>query len=230
MRVSEIFRSCQGEGVLAGVPMVFVRLQGCGLACSYCDTSYAQDPEGGEELSILDIGQRVQELQSHGWVCITGGEPLAHENLQGLVKVLVARGYMLEVETSGSFDPPRWISSFDSWVDSWVADIKCPSSGVCGVSSLKWFDLRDCDAVKFVVSDVEDLNFVVETLTRLGRKCAPTVLVSPAAGLLVDRKQALVERYWNREWLQVVWEFCCNHNLRFSLQLHKVLFGDKRGV
>jgi len=229
MRVNEIFYSIQGEGVLAGVPTVFIRLQGCNLLpnCSYCDTEYAQDPRGGEERSIPDTIWRVKGLQPYQdrWICITGGEPLMHNDLRVLIKALKNNGYKIEIETNGSFAPPLWFSL----VDSWVADIKCPSSGVCGTSLVNsWFDLRRQDQIKFVVSNAEDLDFVRETLKH--RLCIPTVLVSPVAGILVNKKQGSIEEYWNREWLQEVAEFCKEVNARFNLQVHKVVWGNKKGV
>ena len=212
-----MFLSCQGEGPLVGTPMVFVRLAGCNLRCGFCDTAYAQDPDSGEDVSVEDIVRRAWELHPRlgSWIAITGGEPLIHKDLRGLVRALRSSGYMVEVETNGSFEPPHW----HTLVGSWIADIKCPSSGVCGVSSLKWLNLRSCDTVKFVVGDIDDLRFVERTLA--STTPSASVLVSPVADMSGG---------WDRDWLQTVWGFCCDHSLRFGLQLHKVVFGNRRGV
>ena len=229
MRVNEVFLSLQGEGVNVGVPTAFVRLQGCNLCCSWCDTKHAQDPDGGELMTPTQVANTVWKMTSYRgrWVCITGGEPFFHlAELRELIEALRRlNSYLIEVETNGSFGPPKWFSL----VDSWVADIKCPSSGVCGTSKVdRWFDMRRKDQVKFVVANVEDLDFVRQTLK--SRRCIPTVLVSPAAGVLVDKKQGTTEEYWNREWLQEVWRFCVEMNVRFSLQMHKAVFGNRKGV
>jgi len=231
VRVNEIFYSIQGEGVLAGVSTVFVRLQGCNLfsigGCSFCDTVYAQNPAEGTEMGIADIVRRVRELIpfQDRWICVTGGEPLMHEGLHDLVKALKNNGHRVEVETNGSFPPPLWFS----FVDSWVPDIKCPSSGVCGVSKVnEWLSMRRKDQVKFVVSNAEDLDFVRRILRE--RLCVPTVLVSPVAEILVDKRRGTIEEYWDREWLREVVEFCKEVNARFSLQVHRIIWGDRRGV
>lgn len=229
MRVNRIFQSNQGEGVLAGVPMTFIRLQGCNLRCSWCDSVYAQDPSGGEAMDPVQVANIVRKLVSYQrrWLCVTGGEPLLRsEELLELIRALRRHdSYLIEIETNGSFSPPSWFSL----VDSWVADIKCPSSGQCGVSRVdKWLAMRRKDQVKFVVQNAEDLDFVRKTLK--SKLCVPTVLVSPAAGVFIDKAHSAIEEYWHKEWLQEVWEFCTEVNVRFSLQTHKVVWGDKLGV
>lgn len=213
LRVNEIFRSCQGEGVRAGVPTTFIRLQGCNLSpgCSYCDTRYAQSAEG-RTVSLDDILSCV-ETDS---VCITGGEPL-HQDIEELVARLYKSGISIEIFTNGSLPPPAWYRK----VSSWVVDIKCPSSGVKGVSRVSdWVSiLRSCDQLKFTVADSSDLSFVIATLNAHSSKAA--VIVSPViqVGAGVDDK-----------WARVVWDFCCRNNVRFSLQVHKIVFGDRKGV
>jgi len=200
-----------------------------GFVVHNCDTAYAQDPSGGEEMTPVQVANTVLKMQPYQrrWICITGGEPLLYaEELYHLIKALKRlNSYLIEVETNGSFEPPKWYSL----VDSWVPDIKCPSSGVCGVSRVgAWFRMRRKDQVKFVVSNAEDLGFVRETLK--SRLCAPTVLVSPAAMTLADKRQDTLTEFWNREWLREVWEFCVGNNLRYSLQVHKLVYGNRKGV
>jgi len=224
MRINEIFQSIQGEGVFAGVPTTFIRLQECNLRCNWCDTTYAQEPDGGELMSPLQV---VNTLKSYvkGWYCITGGEPLLHvEDLYELVSALKRNGACsIEIETNGSFSPPKWFSL----VDSWVADIKCPSSGVCGASKIDmWFSMRHKDQVKFVVATEEDLNFVRKTLK--SGLCIPTILVSPVFPRNCNEGSDSI--CISAEWLQRVVEFCKEMDVRFSLQLHKVIWGNKQGV
>jgi len=223
VKVNEIFYSLSGEGIHAGIPTVFIRLAGCNLAvqgtpCSFCDTSYAWKPEDGEEMSIDEVLERVRKYRDGGWALLTGGEPLYQaDSVFELVQKLKSAGYFVEIETNGSIEPPEWYRL----VDSWSADIKCPSSGVRGVSKLSWLGTREEDQIKFVVANEEDLSFVKRTLMR--RSFRPQILVSPVAN--TDGVGL-----WDKVWLQEVAEFCKEQNLRYSLQQQKVIWGDKRGV
>ena len=231
LRVSEIFYSLQGEGVHMGVPTVFIRLAGCNLLthCRYCDTSYSWDANSGREMSVEEVVEERRELLPYykSWTCITGGEPLFQlEGLHQLVKLLRNYGYRIEIETNGSMPKPYWWTL----VDSWVADIKCPSSGVCGVSLVDdWFSTRVEDQIKFVVGNQEDLDFAKKIITSKVA-CNPVVLVSPVTGLLVDRKKGTIEEYWLKEWLEEVAEFCKELRVRLSLQQHKLIWGNRKGV
>ena len=162
-------------------------------------------------MSVLDIIAKTAWPQ---WALITGGEPLLQPwELLRLVRGLRHRGIKTEIETNGSIIPPVWWSI----VDSWSADIKCPSSGMMGESKLAWFGLRCCDQVKFVVSNEEDLDFVLETIHTCGGS-APEVLISPTYP-------------WTTEWSHRCVEFCIEQDLRLSLQQHKILYGaERRGV
>lgn len=227
MNISEIFYSIQGEGVYAGLPMVFVRTQGCNLLtkCSWCDTLYARDPNEGKEVSISELVQTVVSLSPYreSWVCITGGEPLWQEETESLVRELKKQQFRITIETNGSFPVPKWYTL----VDSWSADIKCPDSGVCGVSKEEWFKTRFCDQVKFVVASVADLEFVADVIIR-HLADPPIKVVQPAIldtggdiGNCVLRE---------RPFLQKVARFCLRHRVRMSLQLHKVIWGFEPGV
>jgi 7-carboxy-7-deazaguanine synthase len=227
MRVSEIFSSLQGEGVRVGVPMVFVRLAGCNLRCAYCDTDYARDPASGVEMSVPRVVEAVRALRATGWVCVTGGDPLYQgPEVYLLVEALGALGYVVEVFENGSYDPPEWFRE----VDSWCVDVKCPSSGPSyGTFRPRWLKrLRKRDALKFVVGNAEDLNFVRGLVD--GSRLRPALLVSPMAMTLVNKREGTIEEFWNREWLREVWEFCVANNLRYSLQIHKLVYGNKKGV
>lgn len=209
--VSRIRLSIQGEGVHQGIPTTFVRLQGCNLlpGCNWCDTRYARS-SGGTLLGVEDVVKEVvaAELRTYKhWVCITGGEPLLQlEGLHELVKVLNRYGFLTEVETNGTFSKPFWWTL----VNSWVADIKCPSSGVCGVSKEEeWFDTRAQDQVKFVVGDQKDIDYARKIIMKNAAR-NPVVLVSPVVlpGCEVPIMGKAVE-------------LCLELKVRFSLQVHK---------
>ena len=200
MKVTEIFNSLQGEGVNSGVPMTFIRLSDCNLRCSYCDTKYAFDE--GRDVSLDDLYERLD----HTWVCITGGEPLL-QDLDSLVAELKERRHKIEIETNGSLPPPEWAYL----VDTWVVDSKCPSSNMKSVAISEWCRVAHCE--KYVVSTPEDLAAVQHN------SVGPTI-VSPMAhseGFYIP-------------WCRTVWEFCVVHNYRFSMQLHKIVFGNSKGV
>ncbi len=236
--VSEIFYSIQGEGVLQGLPTVFVRLQGCNLLtyCSYCDTRYALGVNTHYLMTTEEVVKKCVDLQTRvyrSWVCITGGEPLFQsEALHELVKGLRSLGFQVSVETNGSVKKPYWWTL----VNSWVFDIKCPSSGVCGTSLEDWFETRVHDQAKFVVGTKEDLDFARQVIMR-NMVRSPIVLVSPVSATppvpndAWDGKE-LYESYthWQEDWLQEVAEFCKEMKVRFSLQVHRVVYGLQRGV
>ena len=226
IKINKIFYSIQGEGVYQGLPMVFVRLAGCNLItkCRFCDTSYAWNPEDGEEMLVEDVVGKVRHLAPYrqSWVCITGGEPLWQEDaLEDLVRGLKAGGYLITIETNGSFKPPGWYTL----VDSWNADIKCPSSGVCGISSEAWFKTRQQDQIKFVVGNKEDLDYTKSVLDK-HKADSPTILVSP----VIIWSDITGRTFVDQPWLQEVVEFCKEMRVRFSLQWHKVVYGNKKGV
>src|SRR3990167_4682597 len=142
--------------------MTFIRLAGCNLnpPCAYpCDTMYSWSTKSGKEMEIPGIIQEVKKYTCD-WVCVTGGEPLCQE-IEDLVKGLKVGLYHVEIETNSTFPLPKW------WkiVDTWVADIKCPSSGIKQKSRIEeWSKIRPGDQLKFVVSSSEDLKFVLDTV------------------------------------------------------------------
>lgn len=243
LRISEVFYSLQGEGIYQGVPTVFIRFQGCNLltgsngkgGCLWCDTKYARDGSRGQEAEIDEIAEKVHGLLPYykSWVCITGGEPLFQlDDCHELIKKLKNYGYRVSIETNGSIKKPYWWTL----VDSWCVDIKCPSSGVCGVSLIDdWFSMRVEDQIKFVVGSKEDFDFARKIINS---KVAynPVVLVSPVIRNLLDfiEGQEIVPTYYRwkseQEWLQEVAEFCLEMKVRYSLQIQKVNWGNRRGV
>lgn len=236
IRVSEIFCSLQGEGLHTGVPMAFIRLQGCNLlsgCCNYCDTIYAQDGSSGTGMSFDAILKEVVNLRPSlkSWVCVTGGEPLFQENVEDLIRMLKQYSFRIEVETNGSYKPPAWRSR----VDSWVADIKCPSSGVCGISEEGWWDMTGRDQIKFVVGTEEDLEFAKREI-RKHLVSLVTVLISPVienAGSFqgdVFPKEVNWIQGPTHDWFQRVAEFCKEEQVRMSIQQHRIIWGNEKGV
>ncbi len=209
LKISELFYSLQGEGLTSGLATVFVRLTGCPLRCSYCDTSYAFS--GGEFRTIGQIINQVEAFQtSH--ITVTGGEPLAQPDCLKLLTELCDRGYKVSLETSGERD----IAPVDSRVVK-VMDLKTPGSGESHRNRLQNIPLlsRD-DQVKFVISDREDYRWAVDMIAqhRLDERCH--VLFSPVFGVINPADMA--------EWM-----LADRVPARLQLQLHKSLWGDEPG-
>ncbi|MCP4715272.1 MAG: radical SAM protein, partial [Deltaproteobacteria bacterium] len=152
MKVNEIFYSIQGESSYAGYPCVFVRLTGCNLRCSYCDTRYAYDE--GEDCTEEQVLERIAAYGC-SLVEITGGEPLLQPDTPGLISRLLDRGCRVLLETNGSMD----IGSVDRRCVR-IVDIKCPSSGEAGRNDeANLARLTAQDEVKFVIGTREDFDF-----------------------------------------------------------------------
>ena len=211
LRIAEIFYSLQGEGTRAGLPCAFVRLAGCNLRCCYCDTTYAREPNDGEE---MEAGEAAARALAFGikLVQVTGGEPLLQKGCGELIEALLAGGATVLLETNGSLD----ISEVDPRVVR-VMDIKCPSSGMGRKTLWENLDhLRRDDEVKFVVSGRGDYEWARDVIIRenLAERCQ--LLLSPAWGELEPAKLA--------EWM-----LSDRLPARLQVQLHKVLWGEERG-
>jgi len=207
LKVNEIFYSIQGESSYAGRPCVFVRLTGCNLRCSYCDTKFAY--EEGEDMEIGDIMGLVEAHQCP-LVEVTGGEPLIQKDTPLLVRRLIERGHEVLMETNGSQD----ISQVDDRCVK-IMDVKCPSSGEHTQNDLKNLHrLTDHDEIKFVISNRKDYDYAREIVgSRLFRK--NSVHFSPAFGMLESERLA-------------VWMLEDHLNVRLHLQLHKIIWGPER--
>lgn len=209
LRVSEIFHSIQGESKAIGTPTVFIRLTGCPLRCSWCDTTYSFS--GGEQRELADILEAVATFATRH-VCVTGGEPLAQPGCRVLLGRLCDAGHVVQLETSGALD----IAGIDPRVTI-VMDCKTPSSGELGRNL--WGNLahlRAHDQLKFVIADRTDYEWSRHQLAERALPARCQVLFSPVWGRLEPRELA--------EWILADRLEVC-----FQVQLHKYLWGEQRG-
>lgn len=210
LKITEIFFSLQGEARNVGLPTVFVRLTGCPLRCFYCDTAYAFT--GGEWMDIQAIVQQVTQFKTRH-VTVTGGEPLAQKNCIELLRQLCELGYDVSLETSGAIA----IDLVDERVIK-ILDVKTPASGEDSKNCLENFSqLKAEDQIKFVICDANDYRWskLFVEQHQLEDKCE--ILFSPSNGELSAVTLA-------------DWVLRDQLNVRFQIQLHKYLWGDKPGV
>jgi 7-carboxy-7-deazaguanine synthase len=209
LRISEIFHSLQGEADAVGWRSVFVRLTGCPLRCSWCDTEYAF--HGGQWRTIDEVLAEVARHEVRH-VCVTGGEPLAQKRCLALLERLCDAGYEVSLETSGALD----VSTVDARVRK-VVDLKAPGSGESARNLGSNLDaLLPHDQVKIVIADRADYEWARERVREhaLADRCQ--VLFSPVHGAIAPRDLA--------EWI------LADHlPVRFQFQLHKFLWGDVPG-
>lgn len=213
LRVTEIFRSIQGESTHAGRPCTFVRLTGCPMRCVWCDSEYTFT--GGDHFTLDDVVAQVRAFDCK-LVEVTGGEPLAQREAFKLIELLCTEGYEVLVETGG------FVSTAD--VDpraKIILDVKCPASGE--LERNHWPNLEqlraDKDEVKFVIATEQDWLFAAELIKREELESrAKAILISPAWGS-VDLKELA-------DWIGQ-----SGLDVRMQLQLHKYIWGpEARGV
>jgi 7-carboxy-7-deazaguanine synthase len=213
LKVNEIFYSIQGESSYAGRPCVFVRLTGCNLRCSYCDTQYAYD-----DGDLLEIGEILKRVASYKCplVEVTGGEPLIQKETPSLIHSLLEEGHEVLLETNGSQD----IGQVDERCVK-IMDIKCPTSVEEGKNDLKNLSLlADKDEIKFVIGDRGDYDYAKRILNSMapGPSGVNPVHFSPVFGKMDPG-------------LLAKWILSDHLDVRLHLQLHKILWGpEKRGV
>ena len=199
MQIAEIFKSLQGEGKNQGRACLFIRLAGCNLNCTWCDTGYARD--GGITMGLDSVLEQVWRVNPP-YVCITGGEPLVQADaLEPLLSSLHKRGTEIEIETNGTIDFSR-LQQYASV----CMDVKCPSSGERSELSLL-AKIRPQDSVKFVVKDQADCRYAQEIMN--AHRIAGEIFFSPVFG--TDYK--------------AISKFILVNNLpvRFQIQLHKII-------
>lgn len=210
LRITEIFFSLQGESTRVGLPTVFVRLTGCPLRCTWCDTAYAFS--GGDLLGLDEI---LVEVARHGahYVCVTGGEPLAQAHCLTLLRALCDAGYSVSLETSGALD----VSGVDQRV-SRIMDLKAPDSGEEGRNRLENLaHIGPGDEIKFVLASERDYLWARQMMVThdLAQRC--TLLMSPVAAQLEPQRLA--------EWI-----LRDRLPVRMQLQLHRIIWGERTGV
>jgi len=212
LQVNEIFHSIQGESLYAGCPCVFVRLTGCNLRCTYCDTTYAY--REGRLCTIAEIMESIRVF-SCNLVEVTGGEPLLQPETAVLIKTLLDEGFSVLLETNGSLDigklDPRCIR---------IIDVKCPSSGESGsFLHSNYIRITAQDQIKFVISDRADFDFAVNTIAMMPLTFPRDhILFSPVHGRLQPN-------------LLAKWILADRLPVRLHLQLHKTIWPDvERGV
>ncbi|MGZ8383697.1 MAG: 7-carboxy-7-deazaguanine synthase QueE [Nitrospira sp.] len=211
IKVTEIFHSIQGESTYAGRPCLFIRLTGCPLRCTWCDTAYAF--YGGRDLTIEEIVGEVRSFDCP-LVEVTGGEPLGQPESLGLLTRLCDEGFEVLLETSGAIDT----AGVDRRVHV-ILDVKCPGSGMA--DQMHWPNLERLsaqDEAKFVIKDRADYEWARELVRREDLSTRCTVLFSPVFSDVEVRQLA-------------EWVLADKLPVRFQLQLHKYIWTpDMRGV
>jgi 7-carboxy-7-deazaguanine synthase len=210
LKVYEIFYSLQGESSRIGLPTVFVRLTGCPMRCSYCDTAYAFS--GGNNMEIEAILNRVQSFGTK-YVTVTGGEPLAQKESYLLLSSLCDAGFDVSLETGGAMD----IAPVDPRV-SVILDIKTPRS--LEDKNMLWRNLdviKAKDEIKFVLCDRDDYDWAKQKMLELNLVDKCPILFSPSFSELNPTDLA-------------EWVLADQLPVRMQMQLHKILWGENPGV
>lgn len=207
MKVNEIFYSIQGEGQLVGLPTIFIRFTGCNLRCTYCDTTYAYTT--GKEMSISDILSKIKKYPSKR-ICLTGGEPLLQKDLLTLIKKL--KNYSISIETNGSLN----IKPYTSYA-SISLDIKSPSSGHKNDMYLENLNLlTNKDQVKFIVKTQTDINYAIKIIKKYSLDKKTNVFINPVYGTTYNKIVSEILKL--------------GLDIRVGTQLHKIIWGNKKGV
>lgn len=208
LKINSIFYSIQGEGYDAGIPTIFIRLAGCNLRCSYCDTKYAYYE--GREMEIDEIFREIKRWDCRR-ICITGGEPLLQNGIYKLIDFLLKNEYEVSVETNGSIG----ISELASRNVVIKMDIKCPSSGMHEKMKMENINLlREKDELKFIIDGREDYEYAKKIMKKYKPVC--NVIFQPVWGKIENAKEIA-------EWIL---KDCID--VRFSIQIHKILWGNER--
>lgn len=213
MRVVEIFKSIEGEGIRAGFPCTFVRFEGCNLRCEYCDTKYSYENAVFTEMTPQEIYDAVFRMGCPK-VTLTGGEPLIQEEISELISLLYQAGFEINIETNGSIAVGQYITHWPKLLIT--MDYKCPCSGMESNMNLDSLaELRKKDVLKFVVGSEKDLN----TCRDLIKYTNAQVFISPVFGSIEPKD---------------IVEYMLDHDMqscRVQLQLHKFIWKpEERGV
>lgn len=213
-KINEIFTSIEGEGIRTGVPCTFIRLHGCNLACSYCDTVYSCRGEDYTEYTLEEIVEKVKE-KAVNHITITGGEPLMEQNTLFLVNALLKENFCVNIETNGSYEIQDYLA-FENLIIT--MDYKSLSSNMQHKMKTSQLPLlRKADVLKFVVSNKYDLADMKDILSKYDIKAS--VYVSPVFGKIEPKE--IVEYILENELYQCITQ----------VQLHKIIWDpNKRGV
>lgn len=208
LEITEFFSSIQGETSFIGLPCFFIRLTGCNLRCSYCDTRYAY--EGGKKYSLEEVIARIERSRRKR-VVITGGEPLLQNETIELLTLLVENDFQVLLETNGSLPivlVPEGVIT--------ILDMKCPGSGMANrmnCNNLKY--LKPQDQVKFVISDEKDFAWADQLIGKYSLEHSVEVLFSPNSETLPLEQLAQ-------------WILESELDVRLQPQLHKIIWGPNR--
>ncbi len=236
--IPEVFYSIQGEGPETGRPSIFIRLSGCNLYCSWCDTPYTWNFKGTSfvhekdvkykkkeeqsKLSIESLAQEIRKFPCHN-IVVTGGEPLVQQSLiaQLSVELSVAERYTLDIETNATIIPAP---ELDAWVSTYVCSPKLENANIpeklrIKPESMMWFSQSNKAYFKFVISSIEDMKEVNNYVERF----------SLAKGRVYLMAKGADEASLNETQDQVV-DYCLEHGYRLSDRLHLRLFGSSRGT
>jgi 7-carboxy-7-deazaguanine synthase len=211
MNISEIFYSIQGESTYSGLPCVFVRTAGCNLNCAYCDTKYASETRF--KLTSEEILRKIRTFKHTNLVEITGGEPLLQKDINALFKLLNDNNFKILLETNGSID----LKTVPEYVCK-IVDIKTPSSGHRKsfiLSNLNYIDTEK-DNLKFVISNLYDYAWMKDFLKK-HQLSGQHILVSTVSNEISP--QTIAKKILHD-----------GLNVRFQLQIHKYIWGNKAGV
>lgn len=226
MKIIEIFDSIDGEGIRTGQPATFIRLAGCNLRCSYCDTVYSlfgeETPCEYTEMTIEEVIKKVNTTYKR--ITLTGGEPLVHKDSAELVTRLIEMGCEVNIETNGAVDIVEFLSRVpQSDKMFFTIDYKLPSSDM--TDKMIWnnfLNLRPCDVIKFVVGSDEDIQLTIAIVERLKQvyEKMPHIFIGAVYGMYDAQK--LVDIILKEEAL-------CD--ARYQIQLHKIIWDpEERGV
>lgn len=220
--VNEIFCSINGEGTLTGELAIFIRLAGCNLRCSYCDTTYAQFKDAGEVLSLDEILAKVKSFKGVNNITLTGGEPLLHKNVESLLEALTNDGYLVNIETNGSVLLDNFLNKQYSDKLIFACDYKLPDSKMERFMKLKNLNLlREDDVLKFVIGSSEDFAKTKEIIKTYSPKCF--IYLSAVFGKVEPVELVNNLLSWATE--------LNTSKIRVQLQLHKYIWDpSQKGV
>jgi 7-carboxy-7-deazaguanine synthase len=208
LRLNEIFYSIQGESTFAGFPCVFIRMTGCNLRCTYCDTTYAY--EEGDDIPLESILSTVKKFDC-SLIEVTGGEPLIQNETPDLISALIKNDYTVLLETNGSQD----ISTVDTRCTR-IVDIKCPSSGMDNKNYWKNLDYITLnDQLKFVIAHRQDYLYAKKVIDSVAIKRRKKLLINFSPVFNKINLKDLAE-----------WILADNLPVRLQIQLHKYIWGE----